>query len=244
MELLEMSMNFSEFIRQLAADPNCQDPEFLRARNSAPEFAAAASESVRFEARLRRAVAVPVPADWLAGLKEMSALAANRHSRWRLYAMAASVLLVIAAAGIMWRTNTMHFDSIEQYVAYHYNHDGADVLGRAEGQLADDIEDILSEFNVQLAPELAGKVTLIKFCPTPEGRGAHLVVDTARGPVTVIFMPDMQVADGQILAFDGMQAQLVGLAHGSAAVIGTPTQDVAQLHALVQSSFISGGSKT
>lgn len=239
-----MSMNLSEFIRQLATDPNCQDAQFLRARTSAPEFAEAASESARFEARLRRAVSVPVPADWLAELKEMSAFTANQHSRWRLYAMAASVLLVIAAAGITWRMNTLHFDSVDQYVAYHYNHDGAGILARAQGQRADNIESILSEFNVQLAPALAGKVTLIKFCPTPDGMGAHLVVDTARGPVTVIFMPDMHVADGEVVAFDGMQAQLVGLVHGSAAIIGTPAQDVAQLHPLVQSSFISGGSET
>ena len=33
-----MSMNFSEFIRQLGAEPRSQDPEFLRARQSSPEF--------------------------------------------------------------------------------------------------------------------------------------------------------------------------------------------------------------
>jgi hypothetical protein len=72
MELLEMSMNLSEFIRQLATDPDSQEPEFLRARNSAPEFVAAASESARFETRLRRAMSVPVPADWLADLQARS----------------------------------------------------------------------------------------------------------------------------------------------------------------------------
>ena len=151
---------------------------------------------------------------------------------------------MIAAAAVTWRMNSMNFDSIEQYVAYHYNHDGEDVLARAGGQQADNIEQILSDFNVQLAPELAGKVTLIKFCPTPEGMGAHLVVNTASGPVTIIFMPDMLVTDGEMLAFDGMQAQLVDLVRGSAAVIGTPAQDVAKLHALVQTSFISGSAET
>jgi hypothetical protein len=96
----------------------------------------------------------------------------------------------------------------------------------------------LSGFRVRLAPELAGKVSLIKFCPTPAGMGAHLVVNTASGPVTIIFMPDSLVTDGEMFAFDGMQAQLVGLGRGSAAVIGTPSQDVAKLHSLVKSSFI------
>jgi Protein of unknown function (DUF3379) len=239
-----MSMNLTEFIRQLATDPDSQDPEFLRARSSAPEFVAAASESARFETRLRRAVSVPVPTDWLAELHATSPVTAAWQNRFRYYAMAASVLLVIAAAAITTRMNLMNFDSIEQYVAYHYNHDGEDVLARAGSQPADNIEQILSDFNVQLAPELAGKVTLIKFCPTPEGMGAHLVVTTASGPVTIIFMPDMLVTDGEMLAFDGMQAQLVDLVRGSAAVIGTPAQDVAKLHALVQASFISGSAET
>jgi len=239
-----MSMSLSDFIRQLATDPNSQDPEFQRARNSAPEFVAAASESARFETSLRRAVLVPVPANWLAQLKETSPATAGAQTRRRYYAMAASVFLVIAAAGVTWRMNAMKFDSIEQYVTYHYDHDGEGVLARADGQQADNIEEILSEFNVRLAPELAGKVTLIKFCPTPAGMGAHLVVNTPSGSVTIIFMPDMLVADGEMLAFDGMQAQLVGLVRGSAAVIGTPAQDVAQLHALVQSSFIAESAKT
>lgn len=239
-----MSMNLSEFIRQLATDPGSQDAEFLRLRDSAPEFVAAASESARFESRLRRAVSVPVPAELLTELRETAPAKADRQIRWRYYAMAASVLLVIAATGVTWRINATHFNSIEQYVAYHYHHDGEGVLARADGQRADNITEIMSDFNVRLVPEFAGKVTLIKFCPTPAGMGAHLVVDTASGPVTIIFMPDTLVADGAMLAFDGMQAQLVGLVRGSAAVIGTPAQDVTKLHALVQSSFISTSAKT
>jgi len=238
-----MSMNLSEFIRQLGTDPHSQDPEFLRVRNSAPEFIHAANESAQFERKLARAVAVPVPVNVLADLKETARTTTGGATRWRYYAMAAGLLLVITAAGITWRMNAIKFDSVEQYVAYHYHHDGENVLARADGQTADNIEEVLSGFNVKLAPGLAGMVSLIKFCPTPAGMGAHLVVTTASGPVTIIFMPDTLVADGEMLAFDGMQAQLVGLGRGSAAVIGTSSQNVAELHSLVQSSFILMGSE-
>ncbi len=238
-----MSMNLSEFIRQLGADPNSQDPEFLRVRNSAPEFIQAANESAQFERKLGRALAVSVPVNVLADLKETARTTAGGATRWRYYAMAAGLLLVITAAGITWRMSAVKFDSVEQYVAYHYHHDGEDVLARAYGQRADNIDEVLSGFNVKLAPGLAGMVSLIKFCPTPAGMGAHLVVTTASGPVTIIFMPDTLVADGEMLAFDGMQAQLVGLGRGSAAVIGTTSQNVAEFHSLVQSSFIPLGSE-
>ena len=238
-----MSMNLSEFIRQLGTDPNSQDPQFLRVRDSAPEFIRATRESAQFEHKLARAIAVPVPMSLLADLKETARTTAGGPTRWRYYAMAAGLLLALTAAGITWRMSTLRFDSVEHYVAYHYHHDGEDVLARADGQRADNIEEVLSGFNIKLAPGLAGRVSLIKFCPTPAGMGAHLVVTTASGPVTIIFMPDTLVADGEMLAFDGMQAQLVGLGRGSAAVIGTSSQNVAELHSLVQSSFISLGSE-
>lgn len=234
-----MTMHLSEFIRQLGTDPNCQDSEFLRARDSTPEFTQAARESARFEDRLERAVSVPVPADLIQTVQEATRAAAGSPTRWRYYAMAAMLLLVVAAAGVSWRMNTSKFTSIEEYVAAHYDHDGTDVLTLADSHHAGNIEQILSGFGVRLAPGLAGTVSLIKLCPTPDGMGAHLVVNTASGPVTIIFMPNTLVTDGEILAFDGMQAQLVGLARGSAAVIGTPGQEVAKLHSLVKNSFIS-----
>ena len=50
-----MSMDFSEFLRRLGADPGNRDPEFLHARKSDPEFEQAAAAAEAFEARLERA---------------------------------------------------------------------------------------------------------------------------------------------------------------------------------------------
>jgi hypothetical protein len=47
-----MSMNFSEFKKLIGADPWSQDPEVLRARNSAPEFEQAAGDAEAFERKL------------------------------------------------------------------------------------------------------------------------------------------------------------------------------------------------
>jgi len=47
-----MSMDFSEFSLRLGADPRNRDPEFLRARDSSPEFSAAAELAERFEQQL------------------------------------------------------------------------------------------------------------------------------------------------------------------------------------------------
>jgi hypothetical protein len=232
-----MSMNYSEFRRQLGTDPGSRDPAYLRARQSSVEFIQAAAESDLFERRLRRALAVDAPPDLVSCLKEMGAPGVRAPIPWRRYALAAGVLLAIAAAGVSWRMNP-RYDSVEQYVAFHYSHDGPGLLAQGGGHLADNVDEVLTRFHVTLTPEARQMVGLIKFCPTPRGRGAHIVLNTPRGPITVIFMPGTTVTDGEMMVFDGMQAQLVVLTHGSAAVIGTETQHISGFHTLVQNAFI------
>ena len=89
-----------------------------------------------------------------------------------------------------------------------------------------------------MTPEMDRMVGLIKYCPTPAGKGAHMVINTDQGPITVIFMPDTTVTDGDIVEFDGMKAQLVSLERGSAAIIGTLTQPVSSFHTLVQNAIV------
>jgi len=231
-------MDYSEFIRQLGTDPASRDPAFLRARQSSAEFIQAAAESDLFERRLRHALAVDAPPDLASCLKEVGVTGARAQIPWRQYALAAGLLLAIAAAGVTWRM-TPHYDTVEQYVALHYAHDGPGLLERGGGRLAENVDEVLSRFHVTLTPEARRMVGLIKFCPTPGGRGAHIVLNTPQGPLTVIFMPGTAVTDGEMMDFDGMQAQLVVLSRGSAAVIGTETQHVSDFHTLVQNAFVS-----
>jgi len=230
-------MNYSEFIHQLGADPASQDPAFLRARKSSPEFERAAAESDRFERQLKRALSLNAPRNLLPELKKIGHSGAPRVGVWRNYALAAGVLLAMLAAGILWRVNPQ-FDSVEQYVAYHYAEDGSALVTLAQGRLAENVDEVLARFKMGLTPEARRMVGLIKFCPTPEGKGAHMVFNTPQGPITVIFMPGTEVTDGEMLQFDGMQAQLVALQSGSIAVIGTEQQEIGRLHTMMQKAFI------
>ena len=64
-----------------------------------------------------------------------------------------------------------------------------------------------------------------------------MVVNTDQGPMTIIFMPETQVADGDVVEFDQMHAYMVDLEHGSAAIIGRRSQPVKSLETLVRSSL-------
>lgn len=234
-----MFMDFSEFKRLLGADPRNQDPEFLRARVSSPEFEQAAAEADRFEDLLARAVALPVPDQFLEELQSVPRRAATRtgwQRRWPM-ALAAGLLIAVGAAGVTWKTMP-RWDSVEDYVSDHFRHDGAMLLARADGRVADDVQTFLARFNVEATPALAGIVGVIKYCPTPDGKGVHMVLNTQRGPVTVIYMPATSVTDHQEFAFDGQEVLLVDLRSGSAAIIGSPAQPVSDLYALVRASIV------
>lgn len=237
-----MSMNFSEFIRRLGAEPLSQDPEFLRARSSSPEFQQAAEEAEAFEKKLTRAMDLQFPDDTMESILQISRLpagvaAVSTTPWWRSMALAAGILIAIVASGISWNLNR-GWDSVDEYVPDHYRHDGSRLVARAGEKATQDIQRFFASFNVEAAPELAEIVSVIKYCPTPNGKGVHMVLNTRAGPVTVIFMPATEVNDRETLEFDGMQVLLVSLEKGSAAIIGTGSQGILTLHSVVQNSII------
>jgi len=243
-------MEFSEFRRLLGAEPDSRDPSFLLARESSPEFRAAAAEADRFEQQLLRALALELPADLAERLSAIPRATPgaeeHRPSRaggWR-FAMAAAVLVAIGAAGLTWRMNA-GWDSVQDYVADHFRHDGPALLAQAAGgPHAADVGAVLAEFGMQASPPLARIVSVVKTCPTPDGKGVHMVLDTERGLVTVIYMPATAVTDGEHVRFDDRDAVLVTLLSGSAIIIGSQSQQLAGLHSLIRGSIVPGGEST
>jgi hypothetical protein len=230
-------MNFSEFRRILGAEPRSRDPEFLRARRSDPEFERAAEAAELFEDKLERAFALPVDEHLTAELKALAGQPPQRR-RWAPMALAASVLIAVGAAGLFWKLNPA-WDSVDEYLIDHYRHDGTTMLTQLGENPPATVQAILAEFGVHAEPALADIVGVIKYCPTPDGRGVHMVLNTDRGPVTVIYMPHTAVPDGERLAFDGVEAVMVDLESGSAAIIGSPEQDVPGFYAMVHDSILA-----
>jgi len=227
-------MNFSEFKKLLGADPLNRDPETLRARTSGPEFEQAAAEAEAFENILRGAIMVPVDREALvAGI-----LAARRRRFPAWIAVAASILLAFGAFLVSERNGIIQPDTIEEYVAQHYHHDGERLMAKATAPVGmDKVEGIMDDWDLHAMPELVEKVVYIRRCVTMDGWGAHMIVRTDRGLLNLLVMPRTPVSDRQLVEFDGMQAHLVSLGGASAAIIGRPDQDVAGLDSLVRNAI-------
>ena len=239
-----MSMNFSEFKKLIGADPWNRDTETLRARNSAPEFEAAAAEAEVFEEKLQSALHIQPPADLLEGIKsisrEIESIQPARKRNWMPLALAASLLIAVGAVGMVWK-QSRQWDNVEAYLADHYSHDGDTLVTQATDIVSEQaVVKIMASLNASADQQLAGRIKFIKFCPTPEGRGAHMVVSTDQGPMTIIFMPKTQVTDGELVRFEQMHAFLVNLEHGSAAIIGKQSQAVESMEAVIRESLKTG----
>ena len=237
-----MSMDFTEFRRRLGAEPLSDDPELQHARKSSPEFEQEALDVRRFEDKLIRALRLPEP-DGL--VEELQSLpwqdeTKSSPSRWMRMALAASLLVAVGAAGITWNMNR-GWDSVEDYLADHYQHDGLSLLAQANGATESEVQAIFAGFDVAAAPALADIVGVIKYCPTPDGKGVHMVLNTQEGPVTVIYMPETSVTDRETHHFDNVEAVLVELESGSAAIIGSEQQQIVDVYSMVQSSIVPAG---
>jgi hypothetical protein len=238
-------MDYSEFRRLLGADPASRDLEFLEARNASPEFAKAAQEADEFERKLGLVLRLPAPGGLLQDVRAIAddqqavRLAPRRH--WPTYALAASLLLAVGAAGLVWNMNR-GAESVENYLVSHYAMDGAELEAKAAGQSANNLQAILAEVAYAARPEFAEMVGFIKYCPTPDGKGVHMVLNMERGPVTVILMPATSVEDHASLLENGMQARLVALDRGSIALMGADAAAVEALAPVVRESILPTGS--
>lgn len=231
-----MSMDFSEFKRRLGAEPRSADPELEAARDASPEHRAFAEHAERFESRLEQALSVPVDEELIDDIRKLPLRAKRRRAAWP-FALAASVLVAVGATAVTWQMNR-GWESVEAYVADHYRHDGDRLVAQSMEAGYGDVHELLSGYGLDASPLLADSVSLVKHCPTPGGKGVHMVLHTASGPLTVIYMPDTAVTDHATMAFDDKAVVLVELERGSAAIIGPALDPVESYYTVVHEGIV------
>jgi hypothetical protein len=151
--------------------------------------------------------------------------------------MAASILLIVGATSVVWM-QTRPAASLEQYVQSHYGHDGEGLLALANARVPEgDVQAVLAGLGMQAGPAMLERVRYIKFCPTLHGKGAHMVLASNAGLVTVIYMPETTVTQPVLLEWDGIRAEVIALSSGSAAIIGAPGDSGTELRALLKTGI-------
>jgi hypothetical protein len=235
-------MNSSEFEKTLGAEPR-KTAERLELEGTLDTGQrAAVDEALAFEDRLEDALRIPVDeAALVESLLETPSRAKRRFEPPHWLALAASIFIVVGVSGLLWvAVRPGGPPNVADYVAEHYAHDGTAVLARAgEGATPEDVQAVLTRLGARANATLSGQVQFIKFCPTPDSQGAHMILATEDGPATVIFMPAVEVNEPMLLRLDGVNAQVVGLDKGAAAIIGVGDHTAEVLRTQLQAGMKS-----
>ena len=229
-------MNLLEFKRRLMTDPADRSEDMRAARAAGGEFAAAAEASDCFEAKLHQALNVPAPHGLAESIILRNSLEQDSSKRrWpRLTALAAALALAVAVTTFSMFSGKTSMGDLQEHLAWHWQHDGSQVLATAAGRASADpnqVQQVLAELGIQLDPEMLEQVRLTKFCPTPDGAGAHIVLNTESGPVTIYYMPRTRVPSSptRMRLGDGMEAVALNVERGSLAVIAETGTDTPKL---------------
>lgn len=219
--------------RELATTPAALSTGARAHLRQCPRCAALAADALRQEARLRRAMEVPVPE----GLEQRVLLRQRlQHRRGRRravrWALAAGVLLAVAAA---WQLRPV---PVEQRVVAAV----ADYLSARAGALAVPVDGSLDPasldavtrpFGLQLG-EGVGPVREVRPCVIRDRQGLYLVMDGEKGPVVVLVLPEERVERRVRFQVDGRHGLLVPCPRGGLAIIGQPGERLAALEQRLQ----------
>jgi hypothetical protein len=224
-------MGHEQFRRAFLADPHDPDPELLAHRESCHDCAAFAERLLRFESRLERALRVKLPAagadlngsDRVVPFPVKSSRGAAYRRGW--LAMAASVLLAVAVAGVLWVVAPGA--SVAADVVTHMAGE-PDAWRRTDVPVPDaELQEVLRNTHLRLA---AGSA-MVSYASSCEFRGhhvPHLVIQTESGPVTVMVLVHERVSKPVQFDEQGYRGVIVPVAgHGSIAVLTHgPTTDI------------------
>jgi len=231
-------MDHARYRSAIMADPRDPGAELRAHRESCPECLAYSERLLKFDARIERALRVDMPgaADVLPFARKPQSLAGAR--RW--LAIAASVLLGAAIVGGIWLTLPQR--SLAAAVVAHMAGE-PDAWQRTDIAVdAPALQDVLKDSNLRLKPA-AGIVSYASSCPFRGHRVPHLVVQTPKGPVTVMVLVHEPLRKSMQFEEQGYRGTLVPVpGHGSLAVLmqdsGVSAAEIARIAAQVDDSIV------
>jgi Protein of unknown function (DUF3379) len=209
-------MNHEQYRSAIMADPRDPSPDVREHRERCPECRAFGESLQRFESRLERALKVEIPTR--AAVLTMERRAESRaHRPWRRFAIAASLVLGVGLAGVLWLA--LPQSSLAADVVAHvqaepeaWQHPDAAIAGPA-------LDAVLRDSKLHLNSD-AGTVSYASSCFFRNHFVPHLVVQTETGPVTVMVLVHESV--GQSVQFNeqGYRGTIVPVpGHGAIAVL-------------------------
>ncbi len=232
-------MDCNDYRQSMLADPHAADPRLSEHRGSCRDCAVFSERLLRFESSLGRALRVALPADNVVALRARQAqpsLHAPGRRGW--LAMAASVLMAVVVAGVLWVAGPG--SSLAADVVTHMRGEPDAWLTQAPVPDAE-LAGVLRDSHLRLSAA-AGPVSYAASCAFRGHHVPHLVIQTESGPVTVMVLVHERVQKPVRFDEQGYRGVIVPMAgHGSLAVLtrgsSTDIKTVESIASRVQGSI-------
>jgi hypothetical protein len=212
-------MNCLDYRRAIGADPHLVSAELASHAGACPACAEFGAEMRALDERIAAALRIPVP-----NTSTSESRAPVRRLRLPL-AMAASFLLAVTVAAVLWLS--LPRESLAHAVIEHMRHEPASLVAHDPVSTAA-LEEVLRKSDAHTQGSL-GRVTYAMSCWFRGHYVSHLVVDEGHGPVTVMLLAHEKVAQPVHFSEGGFTGVIVPAAQGSIAVL---TRDESQVEAI------------
>jgi len=221
-------MNHNEARLLIGAEPHAPPaPELAEHLTSCAECAQFQREMIVLDGNIRRALehgpktAAPAP---VASVTRISSARVARQAKpssaWSGWAWAASA--AVLSVLVMWALRPG--DTLAREVVTHVEYE-SDSWSSDHPVPSTRVNDILAKAGVALDMS-SDKVMYARNCLFRGHVVPHLVVTTARGPVTVLVLPNENVTQRTTFHQDGMTGVIAPAPHGSIAILALGSESV------------------
>lgn len=199
-------MDELELRRRCYAQPTDQDPAFRAWLDNNPAARDTARKAAQFDQRLSFAMRQPPIPEGLSGRILLNTAMQARKRRRRIFTSLAVAASIVLSAGLVLAPTQEPAAAVGDMALRH-------VYG--EIAMLETANQVVSQTTLRgmfesMGGELQGTLEQVRFaylCPTPHGRGLHMIADTEAGRVTVLYLPETAVEPAQVQFAD---ARFVG----------------------------------
>lgn len=207
-------MNCLEFRRIVGAEPHASAPEIVQHAAECEACARYQRELQQMDRLIHRALSID-PAT-------PAVKAPVRRPPMLRFGLAASVLLAIALA-VFWLGAPR--DALAADAVQHVMHESASLQEPASAEAEAMLAQVLTDAGVRLRQPLDGRVSYAMFCPFRGHQVPHFVVQTEKGPVTVLLLAHEEAVEKpRHFREKGFHGVIMPAPRGVLAVLGEETQ--------------------
>jgi len=215
-------MNCIDVRRKLTTTPSIQDEMILAHLEHCTACANFAVSMNEFDQTLHTATNIDIPdglAERILLKQSFTQQHQQRATRFKFYAMAASLLIIVTVSLNMNNLNSVLNNtlSLEDVAINHVNDERHHLNDRENIQLAK-LNNVLQPFNIAFKDKI-GQVNYVGTCPIRNSRGVHIVLQKENETATLLVMPGEYVTNRTSRTKGDFKTVIIPTQNGSIAIV-------------------------